>query len=80
LAALTTNEGLAPRFVRTPEAVDRSCPCQVWTPVVAVAVAPAPPPAFEPYVIVAEAPPASVRFEIVIVWAAVATVPEVEVV
>ena len=60
-AALIVIEGEAPRFVRTPAAVERSCPCQVCAPVAAVAVAPTPPPTFEPYVIVALAPPASVR-------------------
>ena len=52
-AALIVIDGEAARFVKTPAAVERSCPCQVCAPVVAVAVAPAPPPAFEPYVIVA---------------------------
>ncbi len=79
-AALIVIDGEAPRFVSTPAAVERSCPCQVCAPVTAVAVAPGPPPAVEPYVIVAVAPPASVSAETVIVWAAVVTVPAVDVV
>ncbi len=47
-AALTVIDGEAPRFVKTPPAVERSWSCQVCAPVAAVAVAPAPPPAFEP--------------------------------
>ena len=74
-AALIVIDGDEPRFVSTPAAVERSCACQVCAPVVAVAVAPAPPPAFEPYVMVAVAPPASVSAETVIVCAAVVTVP-----
>ena len=71
---------MTPRLVSTPAAVERCCICQVCAPVVAVAVAPAPPPAFEPYVIVAVAPPASVSAEMVIVCVAVATVPALDVV
>ena len=79
-AALIVIDGDGARFVNTPAAVERSWPCQVCAPVAAVAVAPAPPPAFEPYVMVAVAPPASVRAETVIVCAATATVPALEVV
>ena len=47
-AALTVTEGEAPRFVNTPAAVECCWSCQVCAPVVAVAVAPGPPLAFEP--------------------------------
>ena len=40
--------GEEPRLVSEPPDVDFSCACQVWAPVVAVAVAPGPPPAVEP--------------------------------
>ena len=47
-AALTVTLGEAPRFVIVPVATERCSPCQVCAPVVAVAVAPGPPPAVEP--------------------------------
>ena len=40
-AALIVIDGEAPRFVKTPPAVERCCICQVCAPVLAVAVAPA---------------------------------------
>ena len=62
-AALTVIDGDAPTFVKTPPAVERCCSCHACAPVVAVAVAPAPPPAFEPYVIVSVEPAVSVTPE-----------------
>ena len=47
-AALTVTLGEAPRLVIVLAATERWAPCQVWAPVVAVAVAPGPPPAVEP--------------------------------
>ena len=67
------------RFVSVPVLRDFSCTCQVCAPVVAVAVAPGPPPAVEPYVIVNVAPPATVSEETVIVWADTVKVPALEV-
>ncbi len=46
----------------------------------AVAVAPAPPPAFEPYVMVTVDPAVSVMAEMVTTWPATATVPALDVV
>jgi hypothetical protein len=68
------------RFVSEPFEVDFSCACQVCAPVVAVAVAPGPPPAVEPYVIVNVFPAASVKDETVMVWPETETVPELAVV
>ena len=67
LAALTVMLGEEPRFVSVPALRAFCWACQVCAPVVAVAVAPGPPPLVAPYVIVAVAPPASVRLETVIV-------------
>jgi hypothetical protein len=78
-AAFTVTLGDELRFVRLPPAVDFSCACHVCAPVLDVAAAPGPPPAVEPYVIVAVAPPASVSDESVIVWLATDNVPEVDV-
>ena len=47
-AAYTVIDGDAARFASTPAAVDFSCACQVCAPVVAVAVAPGPPPLVSP--------------------------------
>ena len=47
-AAYTVIEGDAARLASTPPSVDRSCPCHVCAPVVAVAVEPAPPPLVSP--------------------------------
>ncbi len=80
LAALIVIDGEAPMFVKTPPAVECSWNCQVCAPVVAVAVAPAPPPAFEPYVIVTVDPAVSVMAEMVTTWPATATVPALDVV
>ena len=72
--------GEAPRFASEPPAVDFDCACHVWAPVVAVAVAPVPPPLVSPYVIVNVEPPAIVSEETVIVWLATETVPALAVV
>ena len=72
-------DGDAARFVSAPAAVERSCAVHVAAPVVAVTVAPGPVPLLSPYVIVAVAPPASVRLETVIVRDATVTVPSVAV-
>jgi hypothetical protein len=72
--------GDAPRFAREPAEVDFSCACHVCAPVLDVAVAPGPPLAVEPYVIVNVLPPASVSDDTVIVCAATETVPELTVV
>jgi hypothetical protein len=79
-AALTVIEGEAPRFVKTPPAVAWSWNCHVCAPVAAFAVAPGPPPAFEPYVIVTVDPAVSVRFETVTTRVATASVPALDVV
>src|SRR5207245_11170959 len=63
-----------------PPEVDFSCACHVCAPVLDVAVAPGPPPAVEPYVIVNVELPASVSDETVIVWLDTETVPELAVV
>ena len=67
-------------FVSTPPRVERSWNCHVCAPVVAVAVAPGPALALEPYVIVTVDPAASVIPETVTTCAATATVPALEVV
>src|SRR6266480_993903 len=69
-----------PRFVRVPVLRAFCCDCHVCAPVDDVAVAPGPPPAVEPYVIVIVAPPASVTLDTVIVCAAAETVPVLAVV
>ena len=46
--AYTVIEGDAARFASTPASVDFSWPCQVCAPVVALAVAPEPPPPVSP--------------------------------
>ena len=79
-AAFTVMLGDDPRFVNVPLVFERCCACQVCAPVVDVAVAPGPPPAVEPYVIVIVAPPLSVTPETVIVWLATETVPVLAVV
>jgi hypothetical protein len=66
-AESTLIDGDAARFVNVPPLVDFSCACQVAGPAVVVAVAPAPPEAFDPYVIVNVEPPARVTPETVIV-------------
>ncbi len=71
--------GEEPRLVSVPPEVDFCCACQVCAPVVEVAVAPGPPPAVEPYVIVKVAPPASVSEETVIDWLDTERVPALEV-
>ena len=57
--------------VRTPAAVELSCTCQVWAPVVAVAVAVPP----EPYVMVTVCAAVRVTPVIVIVWPETESVP-----
>src|SRR5919199_6750952 len=67
-------------FVSVPPDVDFAWVVHVCEPVVELAVAPVPPLAVEPYVIVVVAPAASVSDETVIVWPAAETVPELAVV
>jgi hypothetical protein len=55
------------RFVSVPPDEDFSWACHVWAAAVAGAVAPEPPPAVEPYVIVNVEPPDNVRLETVTV-------------
>ena len=71
--------GEEPRFASDPPEVDFSCACQVCAPVLEDAVAPGPPPAVEPYVIVKVLPAATVREPTVIVLPATDSVPELEV-
>ena len=47
-AALTVMLGEEARLASEPAEVDFACACQVWAPVLDVAVAPGPPPAVEP--------------------------------
>jgi hypothetical protein len=47
-AARTAMLGDEPRFASVPPEVAFACACQVWAPVLDVAVAPGPPPAVEP--------------------------------
>ena len=72
--------GDEPRFARLPAEVDFSCACQVCAPADDEAVAPGPPPAVDPYVIVNVLPAASVTDETVIVCPETETVPELAVV
>ena len=67
-------------FASDPFEVDFSCVVHVCAPVVDVTVAPGPPPAVDPYVIVNVFPAASVSEETVIVLPATETVPELAVV
>jgi hypothetical protein len=67
------------RFARLPAAVDFACACHVCAPEDDVAVAPGPPLAFEPYVIVNVLPAASVSDETVIVLPEAVRVPALEV-
>ena len=77
--AYTVMLGEDARFASVPAPVEASWTCQVWAPVVAVAVAPGPPPATEPYVIVNVFPAASVSDETVIVPPATVRLPAFEV-
>src|SRR4051794_20856445 len=74
-AAYTVMLGDEPRLASAPADVDFSCACHVCAPVLEVAVAPGPPEAVEPYVMVKVAPPASVSDETVIVWLETERVP-----
>src|SRR5438067_11503215 len=65
-AAYTVMLGEEARFVRVPALRAFCCACPACPPAVLVAVAPGPPLAVEPYVIVIVAPPASVTPETVI--------------
>jgi hypothetical protein len=78
-AESTVMLGDAPRLVRLPPEVDFSCPCHVCAPAEEVAVAPGPPLAVEPYVIVKVDAPASVSDETVIVCPETESVPELAV-
>ena len=80
VVSFTVMLGDAPRFVSDPPDEDFCWPCHVWLPAAVGAVAPAPPPAVEPYTIVMVAPPERVTLETVIVWVATETVPVLEVV
>jgi hypothetical protein len=74
-------EGEAPRLASAPLVADeRCCACQLCAPAGPGAVAPGPPLAVEPYVIVKVAPAVRVTPETVIVWPATPTVPVEEVV
>jgi hypothetical protein len=66
-AALTVMLGEEARFASDPAEVDFACACQVCAPVDDVAVAPGPPLAVEPYVIVKVFPAARLSEETVIV-------------
>src|SRR5919204_668922 len=79
-AALTVMLGDEAIFVSVPELFDFCWTVQVCAPVDEVAVAPVPPPAVEPYVIVIVAPLASVTFDTVIVEPATETLPVLAVV
>jgi hypothetical protein len=78
-AALTVTLGEEPRLASEPADVDFSCACHVWAPVEDVAVAPGPPPAVEPYVIVTVLPAARVSDDTVMVWPDTVRVPALEV-
>jgi hypothetical protein len=67
------------RFVRLPANVDFSCACHVCAPAEDVAVAPAPPLAFDPYVIVTVLPAARVSDETVMVPPGTVSVPALDV-
>ena len=69
-----------PRFVRLPPDVDLCCACHVCAPLVDVAVAPGPPLAVDPYVIVNVFPPPIVTPDTVIVCPDTETVPVLAVV
>ena len=76
-AAATVMLGEDPRFVRTPPTLAFDLADHAAAPASAAAVAPGAP---LPYVIVMVAPPASVMLDTVIVCAATATVPVLEIV
>ena len=59
----TSTEGEDASAVRVPTALERSLPGHVYTAPLAGAVAPGPPPAFDPYGIVTMDPPESVSPE-----------------
>jgi hypothetical protein len=75
VVSFTVMLGEDARFVSAPPASDFSCAVQVCAPAVTGAVAPGPPDAVLPYVIVIVAAPASVTLETVIVWPEAETVP-----
>jgi hypothetical protein len=78
-AAYTVMLGCEEMSVSEPLDVDFSCVVQVCAPVEEVAVAPEPPPAVEPYVIVNVEAAARVSDETVIVWLETVSVPALEV-
>ncbi len=80
VVSLTVIAGEDARFVSVPPDEDFCCACHVCAAAVTGAVAPGPPPAVEPYVIVKVAPPASVRLETVMAWLDIETLPELAVV
>jgi hypothetical protein len=78
LAAFCVIDGWVATSVSVPPAVPFCWVDQVTVPVVAEAVAPGPPEAFDPYVTVIDAPPARVRLETTTVCPAKARVPPPE--
>jgi hypothetical protein len=80
VVSFTVIAGDEARFVSVPPAEDFSCACHVCAAAVAGAVAPDPPLAVDPYVMVMVEPPESVRLETVIVWPETETEPALAVV
>ena len=80
VVSFTVIAGDEARFVSVPPEDDFSCACHVCAAAGTGAVAPGPPLAVEPYVIVKVPPPARVTPEIVIVWLETETVPVLDVV
>jgi len=80
VGSFTVIAGDEARLVSVPPDDDFSCACQVCAAAVAGAVAPAPPPAVEPYVMAKVEPPESVRLDTMTVCADTETVPALAVV
>jgi hypothetical protein len=80
VVSLTVMLGDDARFVSVPPELDFSCACHVCAPAGTGDVAPEPPPAVLPYVIVNVEPPESVSEETVIVEPETLTVPALAVV
>src|ERR671935_259034 len=79
-AAATVMLGCEAMSVSDPPEVDFSCVVHVCAPVEELAVAPGPPLAVDPYVIVKVEPPARVTLSTVIVWPETETLPVLAVV
>ena len=79
-AAATVMTGDEDSGTNDPPAVERCCACHVWSAGVDGAVAPVPPEALDPYVIVTFCPTVRVSPETVIVCPEVETMPGVAVV